>query len=364
MATPRTGLPTCRKKKNMRMKKQIILITSLVLGVSALAVNNEWDGSAGDNDWNTAANWNKDRVPDVSQPDVAIVRLQQNVNIQLNASPITNPQQLWLGANNGAGTQHTLTVGDATVNLGTTRIGYERSQWADAAGNGLLTINAGGSVTAGELELGRVDSAAGAGTAGAVTLNAGSMDVTTRAYIGRNAGGSGQVTVSGGLLTFSGTGNQFLGDGGAGTLTLDGGIVTMSSATLRMADDAGSSGTLNLLSGSLDAATLSMGNGTAGILIDEGYMKVDNNRNGLFSSLASAGSITVNGGLIDDSALASVYTSGANSYDTGAGIIKWGYDSTTNETAVWAVAVPEPATLGMIGAFGGGLLIVRRRFMM
>jgi hypothetical protein len=33
-------------------------------------------------------------------------------------------------------------------------------------------------------------------------------------------------------------------------------------------------------------------------------------------------------------------------------------------SAVTIAAIPEPATLGLIGAFGGGLLFIRRRFMM
>jgi hypothetical protein len=58
-------------------------------------------------------------------------------------------------------------------------------------------------------------------------------------------------------------------------------------------------------------------------------------------------------------------------FTTGADVTDYTLDFTySNNTSAYAgwnglalVAIPEPATLGLITAFGGGLLFIRRRFM-
>jgi hypothetical protein len=59
-------------------------------------------------------------------------------------------------------------------------------------------------------------------------------------------------------------------------------------------------------------------------------------------------------------------------FTTGADVTGYTLDFTySNNTSAYAgwnglalVAIPEPATMGLIGCFGGGLLFIRRRFMM
>ncbi len=319
------------------MKKRIMAMSVLLAASSAFAVNNEWKSSAVDNDWNNAANWNKSRVPNVASNDTAIVRLTSNVDITMNATPSVNPKEIWLGANNGAGTLHTLTIANSTVGANKVRVGYDRTAWTGAgAGNGLLTINGASSSLAvsGNLEIGAKDGTATSGSTGVVVLNDGTLSAT-QILLGTQANATGTLTINGGAVT---TGNFKLASNGA------------------------SDGTLNLYGGTLDVTGGWSGAGTDHLGISLGSLTAKGDINGKFVNIANEGHMTVLGGLLDDSAFTSTYTSNSGSFASAGGIAKWGYDATSNKTAVWSV-IPEPATLSMVALLGGGMLFVRRRFM-
>jgi hypothetical protein len=315
------------------MKKIIMAMTVLLVAGSVFAANNEWDGGGDGVSWNDGNNWGQaNTVPTTTH--TAIIRGADGA-VSMSSTPATNPQNIWLA--NSGGAQKSLTIANSTVGTGTIRVGYDRGAWtADGVGNGLLTINSGSAVTAtGNLEIGAKDGAGTAGATGLVILNDGTLSAN-QALVGKDASTTGTLTLNGGAATFT---------------------------TLKLASNAASTGTLNLNGGTLDFTNWS-GAGQDIINVSLGSMTAGADRTGRISGIAGAGDLAATGGLLDDSTFTSTYTSNSGSFTSGSYIAKWGYDSGTNKTALWAVAIPEPATLGMVVAFGGGMLFIRRRFMM
>lgn len=48
----------------------------------------------------------------------------------------------------------------------------------------------------------------------------------------------------------------------------------------------------------------------------------------------------------------------------GANDVSWSFSGGTNQAQIAIGVIPEPATLGLVGAFGGSILFLRRRMMM
>jgi hypothetical protein len=313
------------------MKKIIMSMTVLLVAGSVFAANNEWDGGGDGVSWNDGNNWGQaNTVPTTTH--TAIIRGADGA-VSMSSTPVTNPQNIWLA--NSGGALKTLTITNSTVSTGTIRVGYDRSAWtADGAGNGLLIINSGSAVsTTGNLEIGVKDGTAGA--TGVLVLNDGTLSVS-QILLGKDAGTTGTLTLNGGAVS---TGN------------------------FKLANNATSTGTLNLYGGTLTVNGSWSGPGTDKIGISLGTLTAANDVTGKFNGIRNAGDMTVLGGMLDDSAFTSTYTSNSGSFSSGGYIAKWGYDSVTDKTAMWSV-IPEPATLGLVAAFGGGLLFFRRRFMM
>jgi len=127
----------------------------------------------------------------------------------------------------------------------------------------------------------------------------------------------------------------YVGNDGTGTLNMNGG--TLTAATMQWAN-AGQVGHINLHGGTINATTANL-EGTGLTTMDvqgTGKMIVGGNQTGGFDFLIGNGWITGGAGL-------------ASSYDSGS-------DTTT-------LAIPEPATFGMVAAMGGGILFIRRKFM-
>jgi T5SS/PEP-CTERM-associated repeat protein len=334
------------------MKSKLLVVTALMLGLStAYGVNNQWNNGAGDGMWTNAANWNKDRVPNVASNDVAIGReAEPTAAVLLNTTPVTQPQQVWWGANNGLGNTMTLTVQDAVLVSGTIRIGYERTAWGDAPGDVKLVINNSSlTLNAASLSVVKNDSAAGDGTKGAVELNSGTLLGTLTAFIGDSSNTTGTVTLNGGQLVF--TNNNFnVGFEGTGVLTVNS-ATNHNLKNLKLGVNAGSSGTVNLFGGSLRIDGLSAENpGSARINISEGLVLWNGAHSGKFHTLSTNGTIVATGGRTDDSSLVAQYTTGTGSYTNAAYIIKWGRDSAgANDTALWAFDSSGGGTPSEIG---------------
>ena len=312
------------------MKKSTIVLSMLVAASSVFAVNNEWIGGT-TGDYNDAANWNKGHAP---AGEDAMIREAGGVSIDLSSSPSTNPRHLFLA--NSGGALNELTINNSTLNAtGHVRVGYDRSAWTGSgAANGLLTLN-NATVTVGQnLEIGAADGSSTSTGTGVVVMNDGTLNAT-QIILGTKAN-----TV--------------------GTLTLNGGATTVNN--FKLALHAGSIATLNLNGGSLTVNNGWSGLGTSYISISEGTVSIAGNSfTGKFQDIADAGRMTVSGGLTDASAFAA-FTTDAGSFASANGTAYWGTDGTT--TALWSVAaIPEPATLSMVAALGGGILFIRRRFM-
>lgn len=164
--------------------------------------------------------------------------------------------------------------------------------------------------------------------------------------------------------------NLFLG-GGKGTpgkdgqLTVEGGAVLTVGSTFRLGSDAGGSGytgTLLMTGGSITSDVFAVGhNGSDGLayLSGDASITVDT-----FFTFSAGGTGTIY--MEDDSVMkvAGDKASLANNRvvaNIGGESIFASYDG-ASETTTFTV-IPEPATLGLVAAFGGAILFIRRRFM-
>ena len=104
----------------------------------------------------------------------------------------------------------------------------------------------------------------------------------------------------------------------------------------------GGTGHINLYGGTITTAALGM-NGTGA-----GTMDIE------------AGTLIVNGDIT--ATLAFLQGSGWITAYGGTGTVLMDYNNiNVGQTTLYAI--PEPATLGMVAAFGGALLFIRRKFM-
>ncbi|HBG28103.1 MAG: hypothetical protein A2Y10_18520 [Planctomycetes bacterium GWF2_41_51] len=164
------------------MKKIIFTIALMSFGTIALAADNNWDGSAGDNEWNTGSNWSLNRVPNSSD----------NARIEMASGPVfstgtTTAMRVLLRGTNG-----TLILDGGT--LSTTSyfdIAYTASE------SGTLTVNSGTiniSGTGVHFYCGR------AGTA-TFNMNGGAVNVGGTFYVARDATSVTNVNLAGGTIT-------------------------------------------------------------------------------------------------------------------------------------------------------------------
>jgi hypothetical protein len=211
-------------------------------------------------------------------------------------------------------------------------------------------------------------------TAMFTTANAALIQVGTNLTLGDGSGIT--YTMAGDIATNpqnnGGTNDlRFTSDtGGSFTITFSGGTVALSmfnsevsqgvnfdgitgTNALIVADTGAWSytgGDLDLTNGNDGSGSDVVGGlGTSTVTIGNARIFVDNNGNNVANS--GAPSSQSNWGTFSISGVSSItYTySDATNYD--------GF-------RMDAVAVPEPATLGMVVAFGGGIMFIRRRFMM
>lgn len=338
----------------------LYLFCILALGHPAIAQNTLWQGSQS-NDFNTAGNWNNG-VP--GGGSIATIRGGGNPVLSGTAST----SQLRIGQLSGSGGTSTLTLGagSALTTTNRTDVGYSLS--GDASNSsGALTVN-GGNHNLTSLYIGNV-----AGTdntvnaSGTTTINGGTVNLSNGGYIAARSGATstgtstGSLIIRGGSLTAAGATFQ-VGQRGSGTLSLEGGSATFNNG-LRLADQAGSSATLNLNSGTLDVAGgfFTMGGGTLAINIDQGILQINGNRTGLLGRLFADNDVTLTiiGGILEGSseaqALSAQYSQSLGEIEIDGRKVLYGYDGT--ETKIWSV-VPEPSAYAMAGGLVSFVLVL------
>ena len=230
-------------------------------------------------------------------------------------------------------------TGTVNVSGGTWTNNGNCSVGGSTGSNGTVNVSGGTWTNNGTLRIGN------SGT-GSLTISSGTVS-NTIGIVGRLAGSNGTVNVSGGNWTNSG--NLTIGSAGNGTLNLTGnGTVSVGSGLVTLADSSGKTGTLNLgngtSAGTLSAATITGGNGTAG------------------GNINQSGSYTLGSNMTGSLALNHIGTgnttlTGANTY-TGNTTVSAGTLNVNGSTSASSrFTVASGATLGGNGTIGGATTI-------
>lgn len=209
-------------------------------------------------------------------------------------------------------------AGNGTINLnsGTFTLGGELRVGAtnvnsSAAGSGTVNV-AGGSMTLGALTLGRANDITGK-MSGTMNVSGGTATSNGSAIIGFQGDGTagGTLNVTGGTFTGAATGGIVIvgtAGSGRGVVNVNGGTFT-SVNDMTMAENASSSGSFNLTTGTVNFGTtaekwLRINNGSSGngsITINGGTFNLNTNSDIRFGAAAGAtgnNSITINGGIM------------------------------------------------------------------
>ena len=266
-------------------------------------------------------------------------------SLNVNGGTVTAGSYGYIGFFAGSSGTATITSG-TWQNAGSLNVGF--------SGTAVLNVN-GGTVTNIDGEIGYfADSIAtatvtsgswnnsgvfvvGSWGSGNLNVNGGNVTVSGSSYLGYWANSIGVATVTGG--TWNNSQSLVVGNSGTGTLSLSGsGIVSVNGGigTLTLASLAGSVGTLNmgnLTTGTLSAASIYGGAGTATVNLNQtsgvyvfspqltGTLSVNKNGTGttiLTSSNTYTGSTTVNAGTL---VVSGSLTSSTNVTVSGAGML-------------------------------------------
>jgi autotransporter-associated beta strand protein len=177
------------------------------------------------------------------------------------------------------------------------------------------------------------------------------------ADLGLEAGSTGIVNVTGGTLNASGTGELRVGDSGVGTLTVSGsGLVTVSNTVdgLRLGAGSGSSGTVNLNGGTIQAALVSQGSGAGTFNFNGGTLRAGASSTTFMQGLSAA--VVQSGGAIIDTTNFNITIAQALS-NGGGGLIKKGSGTLTlaGSNTYSGTTVITNGTLNYTGSFGGSV---------
>ncbi|RKX40656.1 MAG: hypothetical protein DRP64_12340, partial [Verrucomicrobia bacterium] len=268
-------------------------------------------------------------------------------------------------------------------------------------GNAVITVN-GGTFQANATSRTRV------GSLGDATINiggTGAMESSSTSFdTAYYASSTADMNISGGSFDFTGN-TMRVGKAGTGTVDQTGGDVAVT--RLQMATDAGSSGTYSISGGSLlinnyvaggagDGVFEILGSDATSIEADAVFffqdtlrVKLDENGSTLLKAVGGGydANIDIHEGLLQIDTLAGFNGTVGSTYD-----IAWAalaidttdlaFDNLGSTEFSWSVldnvdasgnagtgqmlqvtVIPEPATLGMVAFLGGGMLWIRRKFM-
>jgi hypothetical protein len=289
-----------------------------------------WSYSSGiDNLWNTAVNWNLNRIPSIANDDFAIIRYNGSHNCLIDASHTdANAAQtnyLRVGHwNHGTGQLQmdggvltvgkTLIVGEDTIgrfymNDGTVTSGEDiliGCSYGTADANGSLVMNRGTITSGGDIFIGFSNEASDAN--GSLVMNGGTLASIQAIRIGYScgvAGTKGSLVMNNGLLSTT-FGPLVVGQrNGIGILTILGGNINIGKP-LYVGQDGGT-GSLNMSGG-----TINIGNELLGNI---------GNINFVIGRKLGTGTASISGGLINVTT-GSLYLGCTNVAMPGVGTLK------------------------------------------
>lgn len=303
------------------MKKLLIMVAVLVAGITVQAGNYDWfEGFANSDstDWNAPGNWFDSDTGSfaATAPEAADwVRIE-------GASWAGGPASHFPVINSDAGSVTVLSVGgvagsgtgELTIGTGGSLNVSSDIRLADqyVAGNGVLNIN-GGTLATPQIMTGLLS-----GNNATINMNGGSASVSGLYRLGTTAGSTGTLNMSSGLTV---AGQLEVGSYGNGVVNLSGDAI---------------------LHAGIYYSGEQFGVGGTGVIYleDSAQFLV----NGDHVTSGHAGNVIALG-----------WVAAANS---GESIVA-NYD-TANSRTVYSV-IPEPATLGLFGFIGAGLLWARKR---
>ena len=208
-----------------------------------------------------------------------------------------------------------------------------------AGSNGTVNVSGGNWTNSGYLRVGSSGS-------GSLTITGGTVS-NADGTVGRLATGTGTVNVSGG--TWTNSSSLTIGNAGNGTLNLTGnGTVSVGGGLVSLANTSGKTGTLNLgngtAAGTLSAATITGGNGTAVVNINQsGSYTLGSNMTGSLS--------------LNHIGTGNTSLTGTNTY-TGNTTVSAGTLNVNGSTSASSrFTVASGATLGGNGTIGGATMI-------
>jgi autotransporter-associated beta strand protein len=247
-----------------------IFAGAAILSTSVFAGDVFWDGSV-DNNWNTAANWNPDRVPSKAfDSDNAIVNTLTNFPV-ITADLNETPRDIKVGTADTGRVDHRAGFASAgSGNLGRdwVVIGEDAGEGTynlantGATGGTLTGFGTGsGSLTAQQLRIARKFSSSV--PTGEMTVNTtGNLKVFNDMLIGD--GGNGTLKWDAGTLDRGGDGGwMVIGQGGSsgnGTFNISGGTINANNDT-NVGLGSGSTGQLSLSGGTYNAGGIWVGRG-------------------------------------------------------------------------------------------------------
>ncbi|MFO0788450.1 MAG: family 43 glycosylhydrolase [Pirellulales bacterium] len=306
--------------------------------------------------FSSSADLNIGDTGDANTPATGTLELRENATVTLSASG-----GFFVGSGFSANTKAVGTVNQTGGTL-TTNGNFDGAFVIGGRGSSLATGTynlSGGAVSANtNVQIG------GRGT-GTLTQTGGTFNANSYVAIGRYTGATGTWNISGGTLNqSSSTRNLIVGESGSGTLTIGGSAQVTATGAVRLGQNLGGAGVVNLNGGRLTAPSIVRGNGTATLNLDGGTLRAAASSTTFFQGLNSANmraggvdidtqsfDITIAQPLLHDSALGTTLDGGL--YKLGVGTLTL----TGNNTFTG----PTTVSLGKLlvnGTIAGGLTTV------